>query len=877
MIEFACDGCGKKLKVDDGKAGKRGKCPYCGDTIFIPQAEIGFADGGLDYDQPEPAEATTPAEPTAPVWGQAINAGDSGPGASNSPVDMSALRKKVIGFLAVFAAAVVFAIGHAMFSGDPKEPTDRRDSRIASRTPEKTPTKSTTPAKPVKKPVKPPIKKPIKKPVKPPIKKPVTPPVKPPIKKPVKKPVKPPVKPPVKKPVKPVVEPPIKDDPIDKIANAVVAMKLPDDTPDELKPARELELWGYKYKAMQTIHGIMKREGRPKAASHYSQLAKDNGVKFRLSVSTLDVKNIDTLDADIRAMLSAKVSSDYGTKPKPHIWKLAISDIHRYQCRAKGCEERYADRIKPYMSGATTRPATREDLENVYVLRHLALHKLSEGKKLESRKLVKVMMNVMAWTIRDRAERLSQVELGMLQGLIFLQCEVGLADETLKMLQNIDPNAFAPNASSGDQKTRLAMATGAMSRYWNEYVQGCAFTGNVELTEKAWAHCNAFDKKYRTVASSVYSRQRSTLTRPQLAALYISKKLYDKVLDVASLEGKTDPALLAQAAVALWDAGQKDLAGKWLTQATAAFRQAPGATASSATASKVLFCAHAHTGASAEQLALIMKNDCRGQISGAHLLAMLERNMSKEAVAMVEKHKLRSREPYILNDLFADLMNKGMLDEAQKLVKIRIASLAPAARGPSAFSMAPQLKVLARAHMQKRDAQSALWILNISDGKKPVVDDDTGFAIQVETAIGHLARGDWSNAQRIFAGLKRYTPKSASVMSGTNHQNAPPHYVVKELRFVSAKGTNLFHCPGRLLIGTPWFQMHIGYRLALHAPPAAADKWLENLTNAREKIAFKLGRRHGQWVKANNKPDITGLWTGYTAPPTPATQPAASQ
>jgi hypothetical protein len=71
--------------------------------------------------------------------------------------------------------------------------------------------------------------------------------------------------------------------------------------------------------------------------------------------------------------------------------------------------------------------------------------------------------------------------------------------------------------------------------------------------------------------------------------------------------------------------------------------------------------------------------------------------------------------------------------------------------------------------------------------------------------------------------------------------------------------------------------MHIGYRLALHAPPAAADKWLENLTNAREKIAFKLGRRHGQWVKANNKPDITGLWTGYTAPPTPATQPAASQ
>ena len=36
MISFQCPACGKKLKVKDEFAGKKGKCPKCGNVINIP-------------------------------------------------------------------------------------------------------------------------------------------------------------------------------------------------------------------------------------------------------------------------------------------------------------------------------------------------------------------------------------------------------------------------------------------------------------------------------------------------------------------------------------------------------------------------------------------------------------------------------------------------------------------------------------------------------------------------------------------------------------------------------------------------------------------------------------------------------------------------
>jgi serine/threonine protein kinase len=45
MIVFACAKCGKRLKVGDDRAGKRGKCPICGEKTRIPQAGKACANG----------------------------------------------------------------------------------------------------------------------------------------------------------------------------------------------------------------------------------------------------------------------------------------------------------------------------------------------------------------------------------------------------------------------------------------------------------------------------------------------------------------------------------------------------------------------------------------------------------------------------------------------------------------------------------------------------------------------------------------------------------------------------------------------------------------------------------------------------------------
>ncbi len=50
MIRFACNGCGANFKVDDSKAGKKGKCPKCGAALAIPspEAELDFAEELID-------------------------------------------------------------------------------------------------------------------------------------------------------------------------------------------------------------------------------------------------------------------------------------------------------------------------------------------------------------------------------------------------------------------------------------------------------------------------------------------------------------------------------------------------------------------------------------------------------------------------------------------------------------------------------------------------------------------------------------------------------------------------------------------------------------------------------------------------------------
>ncbi|MGM0608259.1 MAG: hypothetical protein ACQESN_08180 [Thermotogota bacterium] len=49
MIEFFCDICGIRHKVDDVKAGQRGKCPNCNAVITVPEA----SQSGIIFDEEE--------------------------------------------------------------------------------------------------------------------------------------------------------------------------------------------------------------------------------------------------------------------------------------------------------------------------------------------------------------------------------------------------------------------------------------------------------------------------------------------------------------------------------------------------------------------------------------------------------------------------------------------------------------------------------------------------------------------------------------------------------------------------------------------------------------------------------------------------------
>ena len=43
-IQFQCDSCGKSLRTDESKAGRKVKCPGCDEVITIPQPEFAFDD-----------------------------------------------------------------------------------------------------------------------------------------------------------------------------------------------------------------------------------------------------------------------------------------------------------------------------------------------------------------------------------------------------------------------------------------------------------------------------------------------------------------------------------------------------------------------------------------------------------------------------------------------------------------------------------------------------------------------------------------------------------------------------------------------------------------------------------------------------------------
>lgn len=70
MIRFACPGCSSTFSVDDGKAGKSGKCPKCGAAFIIPAAEAAPVEAPPPLPVPPPPAPvlqSPAADPNLPV------------------------------------------------------------------------------------------------------------------------------------------------------------------------------------------------------------------------------------------------------------------------------------------------------------------------------------------------------------------------------------------------------------------------------------------------------------------------------------------------------------------------------------------------------------------------------------------------------------------------------------------------------------------------------------------------------------------------------------------------------------------------------------------------------------------------------------------
>ncbi|MFQ5731683.1 MAG: DUF4190 domain-containing protein [Planctomycetaceae bacterium] len=81
MIEFHCTSCNKLLRTSDDKAGKRARCPDCGEAIAIPAADsggefdLGSFDVGDERFGEDPAQGETAAGmKNCPMCGAQIRA-----------------------------------------------------------------------------------------------------------------------------------------------------------------------------------------------------------------------------------------------------------------------------------------------------------------------------------------------------------------------------------------------------------------------------------------------------------------------------------------------------------------------------------------------------------------------------------------------------------------------------------------------------------------------------------------------------------------------------------------------------------------------------------------------------------------------------------
>jgi hypothetical protein len=93
-IPVTCDGCGARFKAPDAAAGKKGKCPKCGQRIVVPAPAAPAAAAMEDdmYDlasgDPAPMPAPSPLPPTPPPYNP--------PSRSTTTVSSSAMSRGVV-------------------------------------------------------------------------------------------------------------------------------------------------------------------------------------------------------------------------------------------------------------------------------------------------------------------------------------------------------------------------------------------------------------------------------------------------------------------------------------------------------------------------------------------------------------------------------------------------------------------------------------------------------------------------------------------------------------------------------------------------------------------------------------------------------------
>lgn len=126
MLEFLCPKCRKRLRVDEGLAGRQGRCPACRQTITIPLPSEALKPAGTpkepeDDEMPLPTEVLlspqvqAPPKPTTPPPTPEKKAPAPTKPSAPAPTTESGPSRRLILFVAIAAILAVAAVAYFFY------------------------------------------------------------------------------------------------------------------------------------------------------------------------------------------------------------------------------------------------------------------------------------------------------------------------------------------------------------------------------------------------------------------------------------------------------------------------------------------------------------------------------------------------------------------------------------------------------------------------------------------------------------------------------------------------------------------------------------------------------------------------------------------